>query len=602
MRRTEVSRILASGKRANGSLGRNHGRRDLGKLFTTKVLMGLLALGLPCFGCSFKVIATAPFNGDCNVAVDRSLYVVFNTDVDATSVQAPAVKLTSPSGIVAAAVQGVTPRMVSIDPVDPLLPGTPHQLSVTTQVTSAHGVHLESNVDVQFTTLPEISSTTSGTDPAPPAVASPFQAGVAEVDMAPPVGVPLAGYGGDERRRFFPDLDPNNFYTFLSPSQGVKDQLKVKALVLRNSTERVCIVTLDAIGTDEALVRLAHQKALGQGFTVPLEKVLVCSSHTHSAPGAMIKGLLWQVFAADLYVDAVAQHVASKIAQAMVSAEQGMVAASVGVGKSTVTGASQNRRHNESPDLNEGDIDPELIVIRVDRSDGAPLATVWNFAVHGTYFGPSNLEYSADIMGAASAIAENQGAAICLFVNGAEGDIAPSGDLPTTAQLLAGTILAARQAAPMVPSGILQSIWKRVDMGPPFINLGLHHLGSNAQENWFVSALKDLGVNPDIAFHIPHGWIEREFRYQAVRLDKTVLVSMPGEPIHKIGLDLKQKGQGMGFDHVIPAGLSNGHGGYFTTPAEYGYGGYEGLLSMFGPQNGVQLEDACVRLMELLRP
>ena len=602
MRRTEVSRILASGKRANGSLGRNHGRRDRGGLLTTKGLTGLLALALACFGCSFKVVATAPFNGDRNVAVDRSLYVVFNTDIDATSVQAASVKLTSPSGTVATAVQTVTPRMVSIDPAGPLLPETPYQLSVTTQVASKRGTHLESDVDVQFTTLPAISASSSGTDPVSPPVPSPFQAGVAEVAMEPPVGVPLAGYGGDERRRFFPDLDPNNFYTFLTPSQGVKDPLKVKALVLKNSTERVCIMTLDAIGTDEALVRLAHQKALNLGFTIPLEKVLVCSSHTHSGPGAMIKGLLWQVFAADLYIDAVAQHVADKMAYAMFNAEQSMVTASVGVGKSTVTGASQNRRHKESPDLNEGDIDPELTVIRVDRPDGTPLATVWNFAVHGTHFGPENREYSADVMGAASSLAENQGAAICLFVNGAEGDIAPTGVLPATAQLLAGTILSARQTAPTVSSGILQSICKRIDMGPPYINLGLPQLGSTAQENWFVSALKDLGVNPDIALHVPHGWIEREFRYQAVRLDKTVLVSMPGEPIHKIGLDLKQKGQGMGFDFVIPAGLSNGHGGYFTTPAEYGYGGYEGLLSMFGPQNGVQLEDACVRLMEQLRP
>ena len=59
MQRTEVSRILTSGKRPKGFLGRNHGRRDRGSLFTTKVLMGLLALGLACFGCSFKVVATA---------------------------------------------------------------------------------------------------------------------------------------------------------------------------------------------------------------------------------------------------------------------------------------------------------------------------------------------------------------------------------------------------------------------------------------------------------------------------------------------------------------------------------------------------------------
>jgi hypothetical protein len=67
-------------------------------------------------------------------------------------------------------------------------------------------------------------------------------------------------------------------------------------------------------------------------------------------------------------------------------------------------------------------------------------------------------------------------------------------------------------------------------------------------------------------------------------------------------LSLKQKGQTLGLDHVIPAGLANGHGGYFTTPSEYSYGGDEGILSMFGPQNGVVLENICGRLMNLVWP
>jgi hypothetical protein len=141
-----------------------------------------------------------------------------------------------------------------------------------------------------------------------------------------------------------------------------------------------------------------------------------------------------------------------------------------------------------------------------------------------------------------------------------------------------------------------------VDMGDPHIALGVQHLGSNIQSNWFVHGLTQLGINPNVSFTFPNGWMEREFRYQAIRVNRSVITSMPGEPIHEIGLLLKQDGHNLGFTHVITAGLANGHGSYFTTRAEYGYGGYEGMASMFGPQNGDELMDACRRLMDLVRP
>ncbi len=574
----------------------------MARLFTVAGLVALLILGFLIQGCSFKVVATNPVDGDLNVEIDETLYVAFSKRVDSASVHS-AFDLSSDEGPVAFTVQVVTPRVVSIDPMVHLRSDKSHLLRITTEVTSTAGVPLRNDFDVRFTTSPTDPISDSG--PPPPPITGPFRAGVAVVNMTPPIGVPLAGYGGDDRRLNFPDLNPNNFHTFLKPSQGFKDSVMAKALVLDNGTERVCIVTLDLVATDEELLRLAHQKAAAQNFSVPLEKVLACSSHTHSGPGVMTKRLLWQVTAADLYVKEVADDVAAKIAQAMVKAEQQMVPVSVGVGKSIVTGVTENRRYDDSPDLNQWDVDPEMLVIRIDRINGMPLATVWNFAVHGTHFGPSNLGYSADIMGRASAVAEAQDAGVCLFINGAEGDIKPTGAYDATAQLLAAKILAARQAAQPFPTGVLQSTYQIVDMGAASINLGLRHLGSDIQSEWFVSALMSLGVDPNISFQLPRGWVEQVFRYQAIRVNNTVIVSMPGEPIHELGLRLKEHAQyhgGSAFDHVIPAGLANGHGGYFTTSTEYGYGGYEAMASMFGPQNGDLLLDACRGVMDRLRP
>src|SRR2546422_5995207 len=41
--------------------------------------------------------------------------------------------------------------------------------------------------------------------------------------------------------------------------------------------------------------------------------------------------------------------------------------------------------------------DPEVAVLAVRRADGAPVALVWNFAIHGTMLGARNLRLSGDV-------------------------------------------------------------------------------------------------------------------------------------------------------------------------------------------------------------
>ena len=88
-------------------------------------------------------------------------------------------------------------------------------------------------------------------------------------------------------------------------------------------------------------------------------------------------------------------------------------------------GVTINRRANISPYLNKGSIDPNLAVLRVDDSKGKPLATLWNFAIHGTCFGPEQLLSNGDIMGGACEAIEKLIGGVALFVNADAGDIAP---------------------------------------------------------------------------------------------------------------------------------------------------------------------------------
>ena len=154
-----------------------------------------------------------------------------------------------------------------------------------------------------------------------PGLTSPgvLHAGAAKVDITPAIGVPLAGYSG--RRLSFPDINPFDYHTYFKPSEGILSPLYARSFVLDNGSERVCIVVVDTCASDGEIVELAHRKAAAQGFSIPLEKVLFCSSHTHSGPGAMTRKRLLIFAAADRCVNKVREEFTSKIAESMVTAE-----------------------------------------------------------------------------------------------------------------------------------------------------------------------------------------------------------------------------------------------------------------------------------------
>lgn len=60
-----------------------------------------------------------------------------------------------------------------------------------------------------------------------------------------------------------------------------------------------------------------------------------------------------------------------------------MVPAALGVDVGLLNNVTVNRRAHISPYLKPDSIDPNLGIIRVDDLKGKPIATVWNFAIHG---------------------------------------------------------------------------------------------------------------------------------------------------------------------------------------------------------------------------
>lgn len=439
---------------------------------------------------------------------------------------------------------------------------------------------------------------TGGTTPPPQLLA-----GAAAVDVTPPPGAPLAGFGATPRRVInaitIPlqliaatgncfDPNPNDAVTFFEGAKGTLDPIMAKALVLSNGTTKVAIVKVDAIGPTRRLFDDIRAVAVSLG--IPDQNVVLSATHTHSGPGAMSDQKLWQLLAADCYNDGVYQRMRMGCEQALRTADAGLRPAALGIGTGVEANASNNRR--QRPTIK----DDELGLVKiVDAQSGAAIAAMLNFAVHGTALGISNLFYSADLMGACEREIEAQLGGVAIFTNGAEGDVAPAGGLG------AGSLLA--QDCLALWPGIQTKSW--VELGGAFEDLPLPRPTFNTGCFPIPGGSKTVcDFLPGFSLQIPldASWLSRSAPMTAIRIDRTVFATMPGEPITEVGWSIKSRALAKGFDRGFVIGLGNDYLGYIATQSEYFRGAYEGSSTLFGSDMAATLEQAVDRCMDRVKP
>ena len=237
-----------------------------------------------------------------------------------------------------------------------------------------------------------------------------MRAGVARIDITPPVGISMVGY-----------------YIREGVSTGVERPLTATALVLESEGMRVALLSCDvAFIQDPAAtaIRMSIATAIG---TTP-ERVLLNYSHTHCGP--TLPGFVWQ----DEYQQQIQRTYLLRLSEmltgAAAAAAAAMRPARVGCGSGTAP-IGINRREladdgkiflGENP---EGPIDHEVIVVRVDEPDGRPIATLFNHACHTVTIGPKCLKLSPDYVGPARDLIEKATGTVSLFLQGAAGNINP---------------------------------------------------------------------------------------------------------------------------------------------------------------------------------
>src|SRR5262245_60599688 len=99
----------------------------------------------------------------------------------------------------------------------------------------------------------------------PARAADELQAGVAVVDITPPIPFRMHGY----------------FYERLST--GIKDPLYARAIVLKQGNELAALVFCDLVGIPYSETAPARKQA-SEATGIPVEHIAVNGTHTHTGP------------------------------------------------------------------------------------------------------------------------------------------------------------------------------------------------------------------------------------------------------------------------------------------------------------------------------
>ena len=299
-------------------------------------------------------------------------------------------------------------------------------------------------------------------------------------------------------------------------------------------------------------------------------------THTHAAPELgppdMYKALLgrsdhewdreYTAFATDALIEAVRR------------ARDALAPARLAVA-TTSANANINRRARDvdgkiSLGLNpDGPVDRQVNLIRVQRSDGTPVALVVNYAMHGTVMNGQNLKISGDAPGVVTAYLEEQLGGTVLYVNGAAGNIAPiytvypdasSGHLSEFRVLLGDKVIAAARA---MPAGT-----DRVTI-------------RHATQVVETRRRPDLTWPDELAAYATPDRERVRLPLRFVTINDTLLWAAPVEMFCEIAMNIRDRSP---FKHTFYFGYTNGWFGYMPTAKAFEEGGYEPRTSPFTPQ------------------
>lgn len=359
-----------------------------------------------------------------------------------------------------------------------------------------------------------------------PLSAAEYRAGVARVDITPPVGHEMGGYAARTHG-----------------ATGTHDPLYATVLVIESGANSIALITCD--------LRSFVSTRLGKN-------VLVSSSHTHSGPLTWELPSPWYTQTEDKMRDAIA------------AAKKNMFPATLQIASGEIYLGHNRRKSNgemwwrNAEALPSHPVDPTVTALVIKDAQGKTRAVLVNYACHPSILGPDNYQYSADYPGAVRRAIESAiPGAKALFIQGGAGDINPYHDKEPVA-----TQFQAVEEAGQWLGKYLVSILKKTD--PVHGPLRTYAEVLEVKNRWRPNET------------IPIGWTAGAFG------NSFCFASLPGEPFVEFQLTFRAKsecansmlfgyttsseGAWAGYIPTILASVQGGYGADYNTTVAVGTG------------------------------
>lgn len=223
-------------------------------------------------------------------------------------------------------------------------------------------------------------------------------AGIAEVDITPPMGIPQFGYS-----------------TWAKKARGFRTRLKARAFYLHApGNTPMALVQLD-LGAGSRLLHNRVAERIAADTDVPAHALSLLSTHTHSGPGQYLGNDFYNVFGSNRpgFDPQLFDFLARRIAQAVIKAHERRRPARFATGQTRIRGLTRNRsvqawarNHGIADDeVNEATryraVNPDLTMLRIDlRTDDGdfrPAGALSTFSIHGTAIPAFTELYHGDV-------------------------------------------------------------------------------------------------------------------------------------------------------------------------------------------------------------
>jgi hypothetical protein len=388
------------------------------------------------------------------------------------------------------------------------------------------------------------------------AKATPWRVGLATIDITPPLGLWMGGYAARKE-----------------PARGIGQPLHAKAMAVADGAgRRAVIVTIDVLGlTDPAVEHIAS--AARAQYGLPRERLLLCSSHTHSGPIVRdqlavaydLKPAQWEDIRAS--TRRMEGQIVDVIGRALGSMRPARLRWSQGL-----AGFAANRRTAINPN---GPVDHTVPVLAVERRDGSLAGMLFGYACHNTTLPPTFVSYHGDYAGVAKAELERRhpGTA-ALFIQGcgADANPAPRGTLELAERH-------GRELADAVDHALAEGTEVAGQLRAAFTTVSLAYAPAPDADGWRrkltdpnVYVQRHAQMMLDVMAREGHTVRAEPAPVHVLRLGSLPLVALSGEVVVDYALAIKQKYG----DGTWVAACTDSVFGYVPSVRVLREGGYEG--------------------------